>query len=230
LKKGNKPMNKSQIYLLLQESVRELAKKSDLFTPLPKEFKLSYSLDSIGLDPILLPDILKELKVRFAGHDFSDCFGTLENMHTLDDLLACLQKGLGHGISDPCMVYIDDEDSNLFVFKRRFDKFFTIKYFTDPSQALAFILNEPSVALVLTDEVMPGMTGNELCDKVHELKPMLKFILLTGNPNDQEDLMYNSMRKNRFFDFLRKPLDFENHFEELHQLFSSVLEVETEKP
>jgi CheY-like chemotaxis protein len=218
-------MNKTQLYSIMRECVREISRKNDLFIPLSSECNLSASLESIGLDPILLPDMLRELKVPLGGHDLGSCFDSISSMQTLDDLMSSLQKVLGHGIAAPCMVYVDDEDANLFVFKRRFDKLYRIKYFTEPLQALEFILDDSSVALVLTDEVMPGLTGNQLCDRVHELKPMLKFILITGNPNDQEDLLYTSMRKNRFFEFLRKPLDIENRFEELNQLFSSILEV-----
>jgi DNA-binding NtrC family response regulator len=77
--------------------------------------------------------------------------------------------------------------------------------------------------LVLTDEVMPRMSGNQLCDRVHAMKPGVKFILLTGNPNNQDDLLYQTMRKNRFYEFLRKPLDLENRYDELLNLFESVL-------
>jgi CheY-like chemotaxis protein len=221
-------MSKTQLFLLLRECIRELSQGNDLFTPLAADVKLSDSLESIGLDPILLPDILQELKIRLAGHDLSSCLENLASIKTINDLIVRLQKVLGHGIPDPCLVYLDDEEDNLFVFKRRFDKLFNIKYFTEPLVALEYILNDPTVALVLTDEVMPGMTGNQLCDRIHALKPMLKLILLTGNPNDQDDLVYNTMRKNRFFEFLRKPLDFENRFEELKQLFASILEVDVE--
>jgi CheY-like chemotaxis protein len=217
-------VNKQQIYEILKESVRELAKSNDFFVPLPDRYDAGASLESIGLDPLLLPDLIPNLKNRFGGKDLSSRFSDLSAFRTVDDLLTGLVAALGNGIAAPCMVYVDDEDANLFVFKRHFGKLFKVEYFTSPLAALEFILNDPSVALVLTDEVMPDMTGNELCDKAHALKPALKFILLTGNPNNQDDLVYRSMRRNRFYEFLQKPLDFENRSSELRALFASVLE------
>ncbi|MDQ3002053.1 MAG: response regulator [Fibrobacterota bacterium] len=219
-------MDKKALYEILKETLNSLSSKSDLFAPLPPVFRPEAALESIGLDPLLLPDVLQDLKPRFGGRELGSCLNNPSAMITLDDFLTALSSVLGHGISIPSMVYVDDEEENLFVFKRRFDRLFPIRYFSNPAEALEFILSDPSVVLVLTDEVMPGMTGNQLCDRAHALKPALKFILLTGNPNNQDDLLYQAMRKNRFFEFLQKPLDFENRFEELRSLFSSVLEAD----
>lgn len=216
-------MNTQQTYEILKESVRELAKGNDLYSPLPDICEVGASLESIGLDPLLLPDLIPDLKKRFGGKDLSGCLVNLSGMHTVGDFLTALSTALGNGISTPCMVYVDDEDANLMVFKRRFHRILKIMYFTDPLAALDFILNDANVALVLTDEVMPNMTGNELCDRVHALKPAVKFILLTGNPNNEEDLAYRSTRHNRFYEFLQKPLDLENRFAELESLFASLL-------
>jgi len=220
-------VDKKQLYEILRSSVGELARGNDLFVPLPAAADENAGLESLGLDPILLPDIVKVVKTRLGGKDFSSSLARSSSFVTLGDFLTALSASLGHGLGSPLMVYVDDEESNLFVFKRRFDKHFPIKYFSDPTAALDFILGDANVALVLTDEVMPGMTGNQLCDRVHEVKPALKFILLTGNPNNQDDLLYLTMRKNRFFEFLQKPLDFENRHDELRRLFASILETES---
>lgn len=216
-------MDNQRIYEIIKASVRELGKGNDLFSPLPDVCEAEASLETIGLDPLLLPELIPELKSRFGGKDLSGILSNLSDMHTVGDLLTALSSALGTGIAAPCMVYVDDEDANLFVFKRRFDRIFKVVYFTDPVAALDFILNDANVALVLTDEVMPNLTGNELCDRVHALKPAVKFILLTGNPNNQEDLAFRAMRRNRFYEYLQKPLDLENRFSELESLFASLL-------
>lgn len=217
------PVEKRRIYAILKESVRELAKGNDLFAPLPEDCEDAASLESIGLDPLLLPELIPELKKRFGGRDLSSSLSNLSGMQTVGDFLTALSSALGHGIAAPCMVYVDDEDANLLVFKRRFDRIFKVVYFTDPLAALEFILNDANVALVLTDEVMPEMTGNQLCDRVRALKPSVKFILITGNPNNQEDLAYRSTRHNRFYEFLQKPLNLDVRFAELESLFASLL-------
>jgi CheY-like chemotaxis protein len=216
-------VDRQRLYEILKESVRELAKGNDLFPSLPDLCDEADSLEAIGLDPLLLPELIPELKQRFGGKDLSGSLADLSGMRTVGDFLGALSSALGSGIATPCMVYVDDEDANLLVFRRRFDKVFKVVYFTEPLAALDFILNDASVALVLTDEVMPGLSGNELCDRVHALKPAVKFILITGNPNNQEDLAYRSTRHNRFYEFLQKPLDLEHRFAELESMFATLL-------
>ena len=141
-------MNKKDLYEILKETVRGLNQESDLFAPLPPLLDEASSLDAIGLDPILLPDVLQNLKMRFGGRDLGSCLDYPSALVTLGDFLNALTLALGHGIAAPCMVYVDDEESNLFVFKRRFDKHFSIKYFSDPSIALDFIWVKTSMYVV----------------------------------------------------------------------------------
>ncbi len=44
----------------------------------------------------------------------------------------------------------------------------------------ALVRNEPRIDLILTDMVMPGMTGHELGERAGRLRPDLKVIYLTG--------------------------------------------------
>jgi hypothetical protein len=55
---------------------------------------------------------------------------------------------------------------------------------------------------------------------------MLKFILITGNPNSDDDLMYRSLRNSRFYDFINKPVDLEGKGEEYLKLFQDILKSE----
>ena len=107
---------------------------------------------------------------------------------TIGEMVRHIQSSLHHGIQNPVVVYVDDEEENLFVFRRKYAKRINLRTFSDPAEALAFIKDSPDVVLVLTDESMPGMSGNELCDQVHLTKPFLKFILITGNPGGDENL------------------------------------------
>ncbi len=53
--------------------------------------------------------------------------------------------------------------------------------FTDPRRALVAIRDDPTLTdLVITDQVMPGMTGGELACALDALRPDLPVILLTG--------------------------------------------------
>jgi CheY-like chemotaxis protein len=59
------------------------------------------------------------------------------------------------------------------------------------------------IDLLLTDIVMPGMNGRELCKRAHELRPHLKVLYMTGYPR-------NAIDHNGGFgegvDFLQKPI------------------------
>src|SRR5690606_37783 len=134
-----------------------------------------------------------------------------------------IQASLHHGIPTPLVVYVDDEEENLFVFRRKFGKRINLRTYSDPREALAFVLENPDVVLVLTDEVMPGMTGNQLCDEIHKSKPFLKLILITGNPGGDENLLHRSLRFGRFYDFINKPLDFEKRGEDYFEVMNKVL-------
>ena len=61
---------------------------------------------------------------------------------------------------------------------------------------------------------MPALSGCKLCDETKKAKPNMKFIMITGNPNHDGDLMYKSLRKDRFYDFINKPVDFDKNGEE----------------
>lgn len=120
---------KARLYGLLRESVRELSKGNELYSPLPPVGDEGASLESAGLDPLLLPDVLRELKRRLGGRDLAPVLGNASALVTLGDLLSALAGALGNGIPSPRMVYVDDEDANLFIFRRRFDKYFKVEYF-----------------------------------------------------------------------------------------------------
>jgi DNA-binding NtrC family response regulator len=124
---------------------------------------------------------------------------------------------------NPIVVYVDDDPDCLFIFERKFGRRLHLKMFTQPKEALAFILASPEVALVITDEVMPGLSGNQLAEELMKYKPNMKIILITGNPNHDADLMYNSLRRGRFYEFIQKPVDFESRGEEYYNLIQGLI-------
>ena len=55
----------------------------------------------------------------------------------------------------------------------------------DPHEALdMFRQEDPPYDLVLTDVVMPGMSGKELADRIHELRPSTRILLMSGYTAD----------------------------------------------
>lgn len=222
-------MDKNQAYGILREIVAILTERGENIPPMPQDIPNGKTLQELGIDLIAFSDIAEEFSNRFNGKDFHlSAFSVPEEFSylTVEMFLDSITSGLRITTKNPVVVYVDDEEENLFIFSRKYAKRMNLKTFTDPLQALAFIKSNEAVSLVITDEVMPNMSGNALCDEVHKTKPKLKFILITGNPNSDEDLMYHALGKNRFFDFINKPVDFENKGEEYFNLFQGILSFE----
>ncbi len=200
------------LYSIIKEIIYGLSTKDSSYLPLSEEYEENVTLVDLGLDITTLPEVVAELEVRLGGRDLK--LGEILNPSdlntmTIGEFLRQAFFSLTKNKQNPLIVYVDDEEENIFVFKRKFGKRLNIKTFANPLDALAFIKINGDVALVITDEVMPILSGNVLCDEVHKFKPLLKFILITGNPNGDDDLMYKSLKTNRFYDFINKPVDFE---------------------
>jgi len=77
------------------------------------------------------------------------------------------------------ILYVDDEVTNLQGMRYLLDDRFTLLTTSDPTEALK-ILGGEQIAVLLTDQRMPAMTGTELCAKARELKPDTVRILITA--------------------------------------------------
>ena len=58
---------------------------------------------------------------------------------------------------------------------------FDTRWAGDGPAALAFLENDPKLALVLSDIVMPGVSGLDLARTLRDRRPELPVILTTGN-------------------------------------------------
>lgn len=219
-------MNAEEIYEVVRNIVTSDTSFGETSANLPSKLDRSVPLSDLGLDVVTLPDLIHELKRRLDGKDLGldDLLGPEEmNTATLGILVDRIASSFKPDSADPIVVYVDDEEENLFIFKRKFGKRLNLKTFSDSREAAEFIIANGDVRLVITDEVMPNLSGNELCDLVHKSKPFMKFILITGNPNSDGDLMYKSLRKNRFFEFINKPLDLEGKGDEYFGTIASLI-------
>lgn len=219
-------MEDLEIYTILKDIVAGMAADDPLIHPLPDALNPQDTLGDSGLDLTVLPEIRMQLKTRLQGKELDwDFLFDAEGLQgmSLAQLIASIRQSLQNRNLNPIVVYVDDEEENIFVFRRKFDKKFRLKTFSDSLQALDFIRKSDDVALVVTDEVMPNMGGNQLCDEVHRTKPYLKFVLVTGNPNQDEDLMYRSLRRNRFYEFIQKPMEMEKKGEEYEKIFRKLI-------
>ncbi|MEO8214811.1 MAG: response regulator, partial [Myxococcales bacterium] len=77
------------------------------------------------------------------------------------------------------ILYVDDELTNLQGMRYLLDERFALLTTADPQEALK-LLAEQDIAVLLTDQRMPGMTGVELCGRARELRPDTVRILITA--------------------------------------------------
>lgn len=92
------------------------------------------------------------------------------------------------GVKPPRIVVVDDEPAILHALRRELRREpWEVQYYSDPLNALEAIREEAPEA-VISDNLMPVMTGVELLQIVQREFPDVKKIMLTGSsgkePND----------------------------------------------
>jgi CheY-like chemotaxis protein len=60
--------------------------------------------------------------------------------------------------------------------------------------------------IVVTDLVMPGMSGVEVCKKIKEMYPDTEVVFVSGHPHETEKQMMDFLKAGGRDEFLRKPL------------------------
>lgn len=81
---------------------------------------------------------------------------------------------------------------------------------TSVAQALEN-LNRTSYALVVVDQVMPGMSGLDALAAIHREWPQARVMMLTGHP--EFDLAMDAVNRGQVVDFLAKPPEQSRLFE-----------------
>jgi signal transduction histidine kinase len=77
------------------------------------------------------------------------------------------------------ILFVDDEPQNLVVFRYALEEQFRVLTAQSGDEALR-LLDQHEVAVMLTDQRMPGMTGVELCARARELRPDTIRIIITA--------------------------------------------------
>jgi CheY-like chemotaxis protein len=75
------------------------------------------------------------------------------------------------------ILVVDDDPDVLSVVAETIERFgYSVLQANGGRQAIELLESEPSVSLMLTDIMMPGMTGLELADVAKQMKPSLRII------------------------------------------------------
>jgi two-component system NtrC family sensor kinase len=84
------------------------------------------------------------------------------------------------------VLYVDDEEINLFNFRESLCDEFEIFTALSGEEALALLEKEGEMALVVTDQRMPGIKGTDLLGMIREIMPRAERIIITGYTDPQD--------------------------------------------
>jgi signal transduction histidine kinase len=82
-------------------------------------------------------------------------------------------------LTDFPILYVDDDRANLVTLRYALGELFDLRTTTSPEEALR-LLSEEEVAVLITDQRMPGMSGVELCERARLVRPETVRIILTA--------------------------------------------------
>lgn len=108
---------------------------------------------------------------------------------------------------------VDDEEIVLSSLKRQLRRHFgnehTIEVAQDGEEALEIVEeltdSQIELAVIISDYIMPGMKGDELLRRIHEMMPDTVTILLTGQANT--DGVTNAVNNAKLYRYIAKPWD-----------------------
>jgi len=100
------------------------------------------------------------------------------------------------------ILYVDDEPFALETFRAQFKEDFAIHVAKDGEEALR-LLNEKEIAVILTDQRMPGLSGVELLKRVKEQRPHTVRMLITAY-TDME-VVIQAINEGHVYRYITKP-------------------------
>ncbi|MFN3315678.1 MAG: response regulator, partial [Raineya sp.] len=102
------------------------------------------------------------------------------------------------------ILYVDDEESNLRIFKINFKRHYKVFTTSEISEAYR-ILEENPISLIITDQKMPEMTGTEFLKSIIHKYPDAIRIVLTGF-SDIQDII-QAVNECKIHQYVTKPYE-----------------------
>ena len=106
----------------------------------------------------------------------------------------------------PSVLIVDDEDMVITSIRAflQLETEYKVTGLTSPVEAVNFLETTP-VEVIVSDYLMPKMTGLQLLAKAKELQPEAARVLLTGHADKQSAI--NAINEVGLFQYLEKPWD-----------------------
>jgi PAS domain S-box-containing protein len=103
----------------------------------------------------------------------------------------------------PRILIVDDEEAILETMNFTFMDLYDVLTTVDPKKAISILEENQPVAVVITDQRMPGMTGVELLKEVYEKFPETVRIILTGFADS--DATIKAINDGHIYGYINKP-------------------------
>ncbi len=106
-------------------------------------------------------------------------------------------------MSRPRLLFIDDEEINRSNFQYTFGDEYEILLAASGEEALEIMAKDEDLALILSDQRMPGLSGAEVLARARELAPKAERIMITGY-SEPEDIMA-AINQGHVYRYILKP-------------------------
>lgn len=167
---------------------------------------------SVRLTLQLSQDAARALLARRARGDLSEVcafdVSSFESMNTaMPEAIPDSELVEALGKNSPCLsfvLFVDDEVSNIELFRDQFERTFPVRTASSAAEALAIMAREP-IGVVLADAQMPGMTGIELLDHVGSLWPDMVRVIVSTDSDPSRRLQ--AANRGNAHEYIVKPWD-----------------------
>lgn len=118
------------------------------------------------------------------------------------------------------VLYVDDEINNLESFKANFRKLYKV-HTAQSAEEAKLILSQNEIAVLITDQKMPGTNGTQLLEASVKEYPLQTRIMLTAYSD--KDSVFDAFHKGLIYRYVLKPWK----TEELKELIDKAYEIYT---
>jgi signal transduction histidine kinase len=108
-------------------------------------------------------------------------------------------------VSQLTILFVEDDPESTDLFVSCFDSEYNILTAGSAEEALEIFEQESDIAMVLSDQAMPGMSGVELLSRIYAIDPNTIRIIITGYIDISDTI--DAVNKGHIYQFVLKPWD-----------------------
>ena len=103
------------------------------------------------------------------------------------------------------ILFVDDEEINILNFRMIFQDRYEIVTALSDEEGLRCFEKTPDIALLISDQRMPGISGTEMLSRMYDVDPDPIRVLLTAH--SQVEYILDAINLGRIYQYILKPWD-----------------------